>query len=75
MEDYLGQKLEVGDRVLRIHGGRGTGYFGYAKVIGFTPQKVKLQSYRRHWSEPTYSGDQKSWGITNLDPQKIVKMR
>lgn len=43
MNDFLGNKLNVGDKVVCIERSRTAAWFVEAEIIGFTPQKVKLQ--------------------------------
>lgn len=43
MNDFLGNKLNIGDKVVCIERSRSSAWFEDAEVIGFTPQKIKLQ--------------------------------
>jgi hypothetical protein len=43
MKDFAGNELEVGQKVICLTAGRSTSWMIWGTVVGFTPQKVKLE--------------------------------
>ncbi len=68
MEDYLGREIEVGDEVLWAvtHYTNSGASLGQATVIGFTPQKVRVQVVSSGYSD--YARDK----VTLKDPKKLA---
>jgi hypothetical protein len=55
MKDVTGKKLEVGDKIVLIPQNGYTMSLSMGIIIGFTPQKVKIQLTNKAWS---YSNDE-----------------
>jgi hypothetical protein len=55
MKDVTGKPLEVGDKVVLIPQNGYTMSLSMGIIIGFTPQKVKIQLTNKAWS---YSNDE-----------------
>lgn len=55
MKDVTGKLLEVGDKIVLIPQNGYTHALSMGVIIGFTPQKVKIQLTDKAWS---YSDDQ-----------------
>lgn len=50
MKDYIGKKLNIGDKVVYVATGK-NGFMEKACVIGFTAQMVKLDTGRTVWPD------------------------
>ena len=58
MKDFIGRELAIGDEVIYLSHGRTSSCFYRAIVTGFTPMKIKLETYlndgRQAWCEQKY---------------------
>lgn len=50
MKDFAGNELEVGDRVICLTAGRSTSWMIWGEVIGFTPQKVRIEYVSQNYT-------------------------
>ena len=50
MKDYIGKKLNIGDKVVYVATGK-NGFMEKARIGGFTAQMVKLDNGRTVWPD------------------------
>lgn len=46
MKDFAGNELEIGQKVICLKAGSSTSWMVWGEVIGFTPQKVRINARR-----------------------------
>lgn len=57
MKDIFGNELTVGDEVAFLRTVRHSAYFTKGKVVGFTPQMVKIEYQNPYYGNAPHSPD------------------